>query len=155
MGDEPLLLCKTERRLLDEFQHDFPLESRPFFRLGEILGVSEADVIEQLRRLKEKGAVSRVGPVFSPNRLGVSTLAALAVPPERLGTVAAMVNGYEEVNHNYEREHHYNLWFVVTTSDRPRLDAVLDDIANRTGLEPLDLPMIEDYFIDLGFHLWT
>jgi DNA-binding Lrp family transcriptional regulator len=70
--------------------------------------------------------------------------------------VADIVSAFTEVNHNYEREHRYNLWFVVTARDPEHLEQVLDTIAQRTGLKPLDLPMLEDYFIDLGFRLqWT
>lgn len=156
MNTTALQLSLTEQRLLDEFQQGFPLEPRPFARIAEQLGISEAAVLDNLQRLHDAGAVSRVGPVLQPNRAGVSTLAALAVPAERLEDVAALVSGYPEVNHNYQREHRYNLWFVVTAPDRPRLDAVLNDIEVRSGLELLDLPMLEDYFIDLGFRLqWT
>lgn len=156
MPDTQRQLDSLEQRLINDFQHGLPLEARPFARLAASLGVSEQDVIDALQALQDGGVVSRVGPVFRPNRLGASTLAALAVPPERLDQVAELVNGYDEVNHNYEREHAFNLWFVVTAADKARLRAVLDEIAMRTGLEPLDLPMLEDYFIDLGFRLqWT
>lgn len=149
-------LTPTEQRLLDEFQHGFPLEPRPFARIAAALGVSEAQVIENLQRLQDAGAVSRVGPVLAPNRVGVSTLAALAVPDGRLEEIAALISAYPQVNHNYQREHRYNLWFVVTAPGRAQLDAVLADIESRSGLPLLDLPMLEDYFIDLGFRLqWT
>ena len=145
-----------ERRLLNDFQHGLPLVPRPFAAMAEHLGSSEEEVIELLRRLQEDGAVSRVGPVLRPNRVGVSTLAAMAVPPGRLEQTAKLVSAYGEVNHNYEREHRFNLWFVVTAPDRERLTAVLQDIGRRTGYPVLDLPMIEDYFINLGFDLrWT
>lgn len=151
-----LQLTHTEQRLLDEFQHGFPLEPRPYARIARELGISETAVLEGLQRLQDAGAVSRIGPVLAPNRIGVSTLAALAVPSEDLETIAALVSEYPEVNHNYQREHDYNLWFVVTAPDRARLDAVLNDIGKRSGLTVLDLPMLEDYFIDLGFRLqWT
>jgi DNA-binding Lrp family transcriptional regulator len=156
MHTEPLQLTPVEQRLLDEFQHGFPLDPRPYARIAEMLGISEAAVLDSLGRLRDTGAVSRVGPVLRPNRIGASTLAALAVPAARLDEVAAMVSAYPEVNHNYLREHHYNLWFVVTAPDRTSLDAVLSDIETRSGLPLLDLPMQEDYFIDLGFRLqWT
>jgi DNA-binding Lrp family transcriptional regulator len=149
-------LTLVEQRLLDEFQHDFPLDPQPYARIAETLGISEQAVLNRLARLQEAGAVSRVGPVLQPNRVGASTLAALAVPPARLDAVAAMVSAYPEVNHNYQREHRYNLWFVVTAPDRASLDAVLSDIETRSALPLLDLPMLEDYFIDLGFRLqWT
>ena len=156
MSAQALQLTLTEQRLLDEFQHGFPLEARPFARIADELGISEAAVLDSLQRLQETGAVSRVGPVLQPNRIGVSTLAALPVPVHRLEDIAALVSEYPEVNHNYQREHRYNLWFVVTAPDRARLDAVLADIETRSGLAVLDLPMQEDYFIDLGFRLqWT
>ncbi len=99
------------------------------------------------------GTISRIGAVLKPRAVGASTLAAMAVPAERLDEVAALVSGYREVNHNYEREHELNLWFVATAFSERHLEAVLDDIETRTGLTVQRLPMIEDYHIDLGFKL--
>ena len=158
MTGTPLLdrLDALDRRLLDDFQSGIPLAPRPFALMAEQLGVAEAEVIARLQRLTEAGAVSRVGPVFRPRQVGASTLAAMAVPPERLTEVATLVNGFPEVNHNYEREHDFNLWFVLTAPDRTRLERVLDEIGRRAGLPVLDLPMLAEYHIDLGFPLqWT
>lgn len=106
-------MTELELHLLNDFQRDFPLVPAPFGVLAGRLGVSEADVLETLIQLQARGAVSRVGAVFRPHSIGSSALAALAVPAAELDEVAQLVNGYAEVNHNYEREHHYNLWFVV------------------------------------------
>ena len=70
-----------------------------------------------------------------------------------LDEVADLVSAYEEVNHNYEREHRLNLWFVVCAPSRDAVTGVLDDIARRTGIAVMDLPMVEDYHLDLGFPL--
>jgi DNA-binding Lrp family transcriptional regulator len=152
-GNVEPLLGLLDRRLLDDFQQDFPLDPQPFATIAAELGVTEDMVIERLDYLKRFGALSRVGPVLRPNRVGASTLAALAVPEDRLEAVAAMISALPEVNHNYEREHAYNLWFVVTAADRDTVDRVLQRIERDTGLAVLDLPMLEDYFIDLGFSL--
>lgn len=141
------------QRLLDEFQHRFPLTTTPYRDLAWQLGCSEAWVLTTLRRLQADGVISRVGPVFRPHTIGVSTLAALAVPTDELAAVAAQVSGYPEVNHNYEREHTYNLWFVITCATAERLQAILTEIATITGYPVLDLPMERDYHIDLGFPL--
>ena len=147
---------ELDRHLLNDFQRGLPLTSRPYAAMAERLGVSEEQVIEHLRALQESGAVSRVGAVIRPHSVGVSTLAAMAVPTERLDAVADMVSSYAEVNHNYEREHHYNLWFVVATEREQRLREVLAELESRTGLKILDLPLLEDFHIDLGFDLrWT
>jgi len=146
-------LDDLDQRLLNDFQQDFPLSPTPYADMARNLGVTEAEVLARLEALKSAGAVSRVGAVVRPNTVGVSTLAAMTVPPEQLESVAALVNGYTEVNHNYEREHRLNLWFVATAPDIVRLTVVLDEIAGRSGYEVLSFPLVEDYHIDLGFEM--
>lgn len=142
-----------EMRLLNDYQHRFPLEARPFRTIAAQLNLDEAEVIARLARLSASGAVSRVGPVFSPGCIGVSTLAALAVPEHRLETLAQAISRLPEVNHNYQREHRYNLWFVVTAPDEARLAAVLAGINDRAGCPMLTLSLQERFHIDLGFDL--
>ena len=142
-----------EFRLLNEFQRDFPLCPAPFAELAARLGVGERTVLSGLEKLRREGKISRVGAVFAPKRIGASTLAAMAVPAERLAAVAAAVNRFPEVNHNYEREHRYNLWFVVTAGSEGRLQATLGAIERAAGYPLLALPLLEEFHIDLGFPL--
>ncbi|MDR2219934.1 MAG: Lrp/AsnC family transcriptional regulator [Methylobacillus sp.] len=139
--------------LLNDFQHDFPLTQRPFHVIGEQLGISEDEVLQHFTHLKEEGAVSRVGPVFSPGCIGASTLAALAVPQEKLELLAQWLNRLPEINHNYQREHHYNLWFVATAPDAGKLNTTLANIAQHADCPMLVLPLLESFHIDLGFDL--
>jgi DNA-binding Lrp family transcriptional regulator len=144
---------QLEQRLLNEFQHGLPLTTEPFADIARQLGVYETTVLETLQRLQTEGVVSRVGAVFRPNRIGASTLAAIAVPETELEHVAAIVNSFAEVNHNYEREHRFNLWFVVVAEDEQRLQRVLQEIEASCGYTVLDLPLLNEHFIDLGFDL--
>jgi len=142
-----------EFRLLNEFQRDFPLCPAPFAELAARLGVGERAVLGSLEKLRREGKISRVGAVFAPKRIGASTLAAMAVPADRLAAVAAAVSRFAEVNHNYEREHRYNLWFVVTAASEGRLQATLGAIEQAAGYPLLALPLVEEFHIDLGFCL--
>lgn len=152
--ETPVTLTALEKCLLNEYQRGFPLCAAPFALLAEQQGVTEEEVIGTLEALQRRGLVSRVGPVFTPQRAGASTLAAMAVPEDQLEMIAAVVSRYEEVNHNYEREHTFNLWFVVTAPDQTRVRKVLDEITAETGLPVLDLPLEHSFYIDLGFPLW-
>lgn len=142
-----------DRSLLNDFQRDFPLTPRPFASIAARLGVAEEAVLDAFRQLQHDGKVSRLGAVVRTGAVGASTLAAMAVPQIRLESVADLVSAYPEVNHNYERAHRINLWFVVTADSRARVSQVLAEIEAETGLAVLDLPMLEAYFLDLGFDL--
>lgn len=140
-------------RLLNDHQRGFPLCKRPYAEIAARYGLDERHVIETYRALLSSGALGRIGVVFRPNTVGASTLAALAVPGAELERVAESVSAQPEVNHNYEREHRWNLWFVVAAPDEAGVAAALRRIETATGREPLRLPLVEEYHIDLGFDL--
>lgn len=154
MHTDLFLLSELEFTLLNAFQRDFPLRSRPFATLAKRIGTDEQTVIGILQRLQTRGMVTRVGPVFRANTIGAGALAAVSAPSERIAEVAERINAFPEVNHNYQREHQYNLWFVVTAPSTERLHAVLAEIEQACGCGPvIALPMEEEYHIDLGFDL--
>jgi DNA-binding Lrp family transcriptional regulator len=142
-----------EQHLLNDFQRDLSLSATPFADMAKQLKVSEQEVLQPIESLQARGVISRVGPVFRPNRVGVSTLAAMSIPQDKLECVARIISAFPEVNHNYEREHEYNLWFVVTASSEEHLDIVLYEIEQHAEFPLMSLPMLDDYFIDLGFQL--
>lgn len=147
------MLSASDVELLNLVQRDFPLTSRPFQVIAAQLGRPERDVIQRLQELESDGGISRFGAVYRPNTVGASTLVAMAVPEADIDGVAAAINMFSGVNHNYLREHEFNLWFVLTGSDRAALDKTLARIEQRYGLPLLDLPLEESFHIDLGFPL--
>ena len=149
-----MLLDEHDRRLIDGWQRDFPIVSAPFAAIGATLGLSESDVLGRLARLQQSGALSRVGAVVRPNTVGASTLAAISVPAERLESAAEAVVAEPGVNHAYEREHAYNIWFVVTAPDAEEVAAAIARIEQRVGAPVLVLPMLRDFHIDLVFSLF-
>lgn len=139
--------------LLNPWQQRFPLVSRPFAAVAEAAGCDEAAALAAYAALQRDGTLSRIGGVFGRGAGGAATLAAMAVPPARLAEVAACVDAHPGVNHNYEREHDLNLWFVVTAGDAATVEATVQAIERDTALPVLRLPMERAYRIDLGFDL--
>ncbi|AGN01586.1 AsnC family transcriptional regulator [Salinarchaeum sp. Harcht-Bsk1] len=178
-GDWRASIDDVDARILDGFQSGFPIEERPFRVVAEAVGTDEQDARDRVEALLDRGLLRRFGPVLNPPVIGASTLAALKVPEgdgertavdgerttgdgdrtadgngtaeDRFAAVAEVVNGHEQVNHNYRRDHEWNMWFVVTAGSLDRRDEILAEIAEETGLEPLVLPMLTDYYIDLEF----
>lgn len=144
---------RIRHQLLDQWQRDFPLSPTPFADIAEALGVGEEEVLAHARELIAEGTISRIGAVVRPNTVGASTLAAVAAPADEAERIARAISARPEVNHCYLREHAYNIWFVVTAADRAGVAACLTAVAAGTGLDVLDLPLLEPFHIDLGFAL--
>jgi siroheme decarboxylase len=140
-------------KLLDDWQRDLPVEPRPFALIADQIGCSESEVLTRLSNLKASGRISRVGATCAPNTVSASTLAALSAPIETLERVASIVSDQPGVNHSYQRENHWNLWFVATGPDRQHVDQVLNTIRAQTGLQVLDLPLVRPFNVDLGFKM--
>jgi DNA-binding Lrp family transcriptional regulator len=126
---ETVTIDDTDRLLLNNLQGGFPVVHRPFAQVAAELGLEEDDVLRRLRRLVDTGAV----------------------PAARFEEVAGFVNGLESVSHNYERTHHYNMWFVISSEDDADIRRTIETIERETGLPVINLPSLEEYFVDIKF----
>ena len=145
-------LTERDRALINRLQDGIPIAERPFAAVAAELGMGEEAVVERLRALLDGGVLTRFGPLFNAERMGGGlTLAALSAPPDDFERVAAAVNAFPEVAHNYARDHALNMWFVVATGTPERVPAVLDAIAAATGLAVHAFPKEAEYFLDLRF----
>ncbi|NVM02392.1 MAG: Lrp/AsnC family transcriptional regulator, partial [Candidatus Helarchaeota archaeon] len=147
-------LDQIDRRLLNILQNSFPLVEKPFEYIGKILNISEDDVIEMIRLLKnEKGIIRQISPVFDTKRLGYkSSLIAFKVPEEDIDRIAEIINKHPGVSHNYKRNCEYNLWFTITVppeSDLERNYKKLIELSNIS--EFLFLPAIKLYKLRVKF----
>ena len=143
-----------DRQLLDAYQRDFPVCAMPFAEIARRFHRQVGEVLQRLAGLQRHGVVSRIGPVFTPERIDAGTLVAMAVPRARLDSVAQWVHRHRAVHHVHEREHEFNLWFVLAAPNAGELYETLADIRRRTGLEVLDLRLERDYHVGLGFPPW-
>jgi DNA-binding Lrp family transcriptional regulator len=147
------MLTPLHKQLLNNYQQDFPLSPQPFLEIAENLGVSEELVIAAFALLQEQSFISRIGPIIQPNHIGISSLVAMMIPSAQLESCAKIISQFSEVNHNYEREHKFNLWFVIIADDQNNLTELLSRIEKETGFSTFKFPLLEDYFINLGFQL--
>jgi len=150
-----LPLDETDRKILNRVQSDFPITPRPFLLIAQELGLSEADVIRRLSRLKKNGIIRRIGGNFYPEKLGfVSTLCAAKVPAEKVDRFADVVNRYRGVTHNYLRDSVFNIWFTFIASSREEIAENLDEISRETGVtDILNLPATDVFKIRAQFDL--
>ena len=136
--------------LVNILQGGIDITERPYQAVAASLGISEQQVVQRISDLLDQGCLSRFGPMFNAEKMGGSvSLCAMQVPPEKLDAVAARVNAFPEVAHNYERNHVLNMWFVVATEYEEQLLAVLQRIEESAGCPVYNMPKTEEYFIGL------
>ncbi len=139
-------LDTIDRKLLDLMQQDFPLSATPWRQLGQQLGISEEEVLERVRRLKETGIVRRIGGILDAAEMRfVSCLCAMSVPDVRIPFIAEEINRCPGVTHNYQREGVYNLWFTLITSSIEARERQLTVWEHQFGLPILRFPGEKTY----------
>lgn len=139
-----------DRRIINTLQDGFPLCAAPYLQAAEQIGISEAELLQRLQTLLDSGVLTRFGPLYHAEQMGGAlTLAAVKAPPERFEEIAAIINAFPEVAHNYQRSHELNMWFVIATEKPERRQQVIEAIEAATGLTVFNFPKIAEYFVHL------
>lgn len=145
-------LTELDRRLINRLQDDLPLVREPFTDLSREFGISQDEVVDRIKALRDTGVLTRFGPFFDAEALGGAfCLCAMEVPPLRFEEVLTKVNAFPEVAHNYERDHRLNMWFVLATERPTGISATALAIEKSTGLKVLLFPKEREFFI--GFRV--
>jgi len=132
----PQDLDQTDKKLLTVIQADFPLSVRPYEAFGKRLGLSEAETIERVRRLKAGRILRQVGAIFDTRRLGYqSSLVAARYSKERLDEAAGIVSAHPGVSHNYGRNHAFNLWYTIALPPGVSMERTIDRLHALSGAE--------------------
>jgi len=123
---------------------------RPFDAIAHELGLESSEVPQRIRVLLETGTLSRFGPMYNAEQLGGAlSLCAMQVPEAQFEHVAGQVNAHPEVAHNYARDHHLNMWFVVATEEVEQAAGIIAAIEQETGCTVYDMPKQEEFYIGL------
>ena len=146
-------LSPLERAVINRLQRGLPLEHRPFLTLAEELGVDENTLIKTVAHLLERGIATRFGPLYDIERFGGLFCLCAVAAGDRWPEVADIINSFDEVAHNYLRDHPYNLWFVLAVDSPEALERTVTAIEQRTGLAVLQLPKEREYKIQLHFEV--
>lgn len=144
---------EIDRRLINALQGGFPLVSEPYRQVADSLGLSEAELLRRLDAMLDSRVLTRFGPMFQIERAGGAfVLAAMRVPEADFDAVAAKVNAFAEVAHNYRREHEMNMWFVLATATPQGIAETIAAIEAATGLPVFAFPKEREYFVEMKLH---
>lgn len=141
---------EIDRAIINTLQGELPVCERPYLAAAQRIGIGEDELLARLARLRERGVLTRIGPLFQIERMGGAfTLAALCAPEEEYEEVTRRVNALPEVAHNYRREHALNMWFVIATETPGEIPQVIARIEAATGCRVFNFPKSREYFVEM------
>ena len=113
---------QRDRELLSALQGEIPLVSTPYAVVGQLIDMSEKEVIKRVERLKREGLIRSVCAQFDLRALGYrSCLVAARVSPDRIDSAAETINAHPGVTQNYRRNNDFNLWFTIAVAPSSKL----------------------------------
>jgi siroheme decarboxylase len=142
-------LDNIDKQILNDIQWSFPLADKPFLELAKKYHISEDEIIQRIKILKDTGIIRQISAIFDTRKLGYkSALVAFAVDKNKIDNVANEINKHPGVSHNYERNHEYNVWFTLAVAPDGDMKADLDKMAALEGvLKYRVLPTLKMYKI--------
>lgn len=145
---------ELDRKIINRLQHDFPICDHPFAVVADELETNEAELISRLEQLSENKYLTRFGPLYNADNFGGAvSLCAMIVAEENFDTVAEQVNAFPQVAHNYQRDHHLNMWFVIATESQSEMDETIQKIEAETDLPVKSMPKLHEFYVGLYFEV--
>lgn len=143
---------EIERAVINRLQTGLPLVHSPYSVVASELGLTEQALLHTLADLLDRRILTRFGPMFHAGEMGGGlTLAAMRIPEQDFEAVTRKVNAFDEVAHNYRREHELNMWFVLATEAPEDIARVIAAIESATGYPVYNMPKEEEFHVHLHF----
>jgi len=134
-----------DKRIIARLQGDLPLQSRPFARMAQDLGLSESQVVERVRTLAETGVMRRFGATLRHQRSGfaANVMVAFKVSPEDADRVGEILSSRRQVTHCYLRKTNglfpYNLFAMVHGKDEGECRRLVREMAQEIGIADYEM----------------
>jgi DNA-binding Lrp family transcriptional regulator len=122
-------------------QGDLPVVSEPYAQAARELGMSTEALLEHLRGMQERGLLRRVAAILYHRRAGFSAngMGVWKVPPERIAELGPRMAAFRGISHCYQRPTYedwpYSVFTMAHGRSKEECDAILDAIAEQTGIE--------------------
>ncbi|MGC8580855.1 MAG: hypothetical protein ACP5RS_00445 [Thermoplasmata archaeon] len=123
-------------KILTYIQSNFPIEEDPYSKMADDLKVDKEILIKRLKDLYKNGYIIKIIPKFTESYYSNHSrvLVGMCVDHSSIMDIAKVINSYDNISHNYERDHYFNIWFTVISDDLDKIKKIVDEIATNKGV---------------------
>jgi siroheme decarboxylase len=138
-------LTDRDKAIIRVCQDDLPLVARPWAIEAEQLGLTEHELLGQLRVMQQDGILRRFAAVLRHQEAGFSAngMACWRVPDDRIEEVGVALAADTRVSHCYWRptfpDWPYPLFSMVHCESRDDVAAVVADLARRVSVDDYEI----------------
>ena len=138
-------LTELEKKIIASVQEDMAVTDRPYIKIAQDLGISETELLENLKDLCDRRVIRRFGATLRHQRTGFTANAMVAwkVDEDRIEEVGQKMASFRQVSHCYRRnpteEWPYNLYTMVHASDEPSCHATARKMSSATSVKDYSL----------------
>lgn len=134
-----------EVELVKLLQEDLPIDSRPFQKIAQQVGLTETKVLEIVRSWEDVGVMRRIGTILHHRNAGYDAngMSVWVVPVDLINEVARIMISFPEVGHCYQRPPlqgwPYNLFAMIHGKSRQQVREVAARIGRKSGIDKYDI----------------
>ena len=139
------MLTELEKKIIATIQEDMAVTERPYLNIAQDLGISELDLLANLKNLCDRGVIRRFGATLRHQRTGFTANAMVAwkVAEDRVEEVGSKMASFRQVSHCYRRipttDWPYNLYTMVHANDEQACYAIAKKMSQTAAVEEYSL----------------
>jgi DNA-binding Lrp family transcriptional regulator len=138
---EPQPYDELDRAVIRALQGDMPVIPEPYAPAAAELGMTQERLLEHLEGMRERKLLRRVAAILFHRRAGFSAngMGVWKVPDERIAELGPQMAAFRGISHCYQRPTYadwpYSIFTMAHGRSKEECDAILDSIAESTGIE--------------------
>jgi DNA-binding Lrp family transcriptional regulator len=138
---EPQPYDERDIAVIRALQGDMPITDEPYAPAAAELGIEQQALLDHLARMQERGLLRRVAAILYHRRAGFSAngMGVWKVPDEQIHEIGRQMAAVRGISHCYQRPTYqdwpYSVFTMAHGRSKRECDAILDSIAQMTGIE--------------------
>ena len=147
--DMKVLDNQLEHALIAAIEQGLPLVARPYAEIARQIGCEEAEVIEGLQRLKQRGDIKRFGVVVRHRKLGfrANGMVVWNIPDKDVKRLGQCMGTFPFVTLCYQRPRRlpdwpYNLFTMVHGHNQQEVEEKTKLLVEQCGLQDINYEIL-------------